>query len=190
MELAFFHCKADAFENLLLSHGDVEIGNDEEGGHARGKYTDILDPMKVVARNKRARFDYEILEELEAGMILTGQEVKSVRAGNADLKGAYVSFLTGKPVLKNSTIQPYAYASNLTGYTPGRDRELLLRKEQLEKLRVVSEEQGISVLPLEFRADRMIKVLLGVGRGRKKIDKRKRIKEREVDRKLRKGEEW
>src|SRR3989344_5257032 len=143
MELAFFHCKADAFENLLPPHGEVEIGNDEEGGHARGKYTDILDPMKVVARNKRARFDYEILEELEAGMILTGQEVKSVRAGNADLKGAYVSFLGGKPILKNSTIQPYKYASNLAGYDPGRDRELLLKKSELERLRGMSDEKGI-----------------------------------------------
>ena len=168
----------------------MEIGNGEERGHARGKYTDILDPMKVVARNKRARFDYEILEELEAGMILMGQEVKSIRAGNADLKGAYVSFVSGKPVLKNSTIQPYRYASNLTDYDPGRDRELLLRKTELEKLRVASEEKGIAVLPLEFRAARMIKVLLGVGRGRKKIDKRKRIKEREVEKKIRKGEEY
>ncbi|HLD07814.1 MAG TPA: SsrA-binding protein SmpB [Candidatus Peribacterales bacterium] len=146
--------------------------------------------MKVVAKNKRVRFDYEILEELEAGMILTGQEVKSVRAGNADLKGAYVSFLGSKPILKNSTIQPYKYASNLTGYDPGRDRELLLRKGELEKLRAASEEKGISVLPLEFRSGRMIKVLLGVGRGRKTIDKRRRIKEREVEKKIRKGEEW
>ena len=146
--------------------------------------------MKVVAKNKRVRFDYEILEELEDGMILTGQEVKSVRAGNADLKGAYVSFLGSKPILKNSTIQPYKYASNLTGYDPGRDRELLLRKGELEKLRAASEEKGISVLPLEFRSGRMIKVLLGVGRGRKTIDKRRRIKEREVEKKIRKGEEW
>ena len=143
-----------------------------------------------MAKNKRVRFDYEILEELEAGMILTGQEVKSVRAGNADLKGAYVSFLGSKPILKNSTIQPYKYASNLTGYDPGRDRELLLRKGELEKLRAASEEKGISVLPLEFRSGRMIKVLLGVGRGRKTIDKRRRIKEREVEKKIRKGEEW
>ncbi len=146
--------------------------------------------MKTVAKNKRARFDYEILEELEAGMILTGQEVKSVRAGNADLKGAYVSFVSGKPFLKNSTIQPYKYASNLTGYDPGRDRELLLKKSELERLKAMSDEKGISVLPLEFRSARMIKVLLGVGRGRKKIDKRQRIKERDVERRVRRGEEF
>lgn len=145
--------------------------------------------MKVVAKNKRARFDYELLEELEAGLILTGQEVKSVRAGNADLKGAYVSFASGKPMLKNSTIQPYKYASNLTGYDPGRDRELLLRKAEIEKLRKFSDEKGITVLPLEFRSARTIKILLGVGRGRKTIDKRRKIKERDVERKLRRGDD-
>ncbi|HLC76106.1 MAG TPA: SsrA-binding protein SmpB [Candidatus Peribacterales bacterium] len=145
--------------------------------------------MKVVAKNKRARFDYELLEELEAGLLLTGQEVKSVRAGNADLKGAYVSFASGKPVLKNSTIQPYKYASNLTGYDPGRDRELLLRKSEIERLRESANEKGITVLPLEFRSARTIKILLGVGRGRKTIDKRRKIKERDVERKLRRGDE-
>lgn len=145
--------------------------------------------MKVVARNKRARFDYEIFEEIEAGIILTGQEVKSVRAGNADLKGAYVSFMTGKPILRHSTIQPYRYASNLSGYDPGQDRALLMKKSETERLVGKAEEKGISVLPLEFRAGRTIKVLLGVGRGRKKYDKRQRIKERDVSRRLKRGEE-
>jgi len=146
--------------------------------------------MKVVAKNKRAKFDYELLEELEVGVILTGQEVKSVRAGNADLKGAYVSFASGKPMLKHSTVQPYKYASNLAGYDPGRDRELLLRRKEIERLRTFADEKGITVLPLEFRSARTIKVLLGVGRGRKIIDKRKRIKEREMEKKIRKGEEY
>ncbi len=145
--------------------------------------------MKIVARNKRARFDYEILEEIEAGIILTGQEVKSVRGGNADLKGAYVSFATGKPVLKNSTIQPYKYASNLGGYDPGQDRALLMKKAEAERMVGKTEEKGISVMPLEFRAGRTIKILLGVGRGRKKYDKRQRIKERDVERRLRRSAE-
>ena len=145
--------------------------------------------MKIVARNKRARFDYEILEEVEAGIILTGQEVKSVRGGNADLKGAYVSFASGKPVLKKSTIQPYKYASNLSGYDPGQDRMLLMKKSEMDRMTGKTEEKGISVMPLEFRAGRTIKILLGVGRGRKKYDKRQRIKERDVGRRLKRGEE-
>lgn len=146
--------------------------------------------MKIVAKNKRARFDYEILEQIEAGIILTGQEVKSARAGNADLRGAYVSFASGKPVLKNATIQPYKYASNLSDYNPGHDRELLLKKKEADRLLGFSQEKGMTVLPLEIRSARTVKVLIGVGKGRKKYDKRQRIKEREVERKLKRGEEY
>jgi SsrA-binding protein len=146
--------------------------------------------MKIVAKNKRATFDYDIQEKTEAGIVLTGQEVKSVRIGNADLKGAYVSFSSGKPVLKNATIQPYKYASNLKDYDPGRDRALLLHQKEIDRLVGSSQEKGISVLPLEMHAGRTIKVLIGVGRGRKKYDKRQKIKERDVERRLQKGEEY
>lgn len=145
--------------------------------------------MRTVARNQRARFDYEIQETLEAGIVLTGQEVKSARAGNINLSGAYVSFLTGKPVLKQAKIQPYRYASGLEGYDPARDRPLLLRAQECTRLRKLTEEKGVTLLPLEVRSGRTVKVLLGLGRGRKKLDKRRRIREREVERKLRRGEE-
>lgn len=145
--------------------------------------------MKILAKNKRAFFDYEILEQIEAGIVLTGQEVKSARAGNIDLKGSYVSFHSGSPVLKNSTIQPYKFAGQLKDYDPGRDRELLLKKSEAVKLQATTDEQGISILPLEVRSGRTVKILLGVGRGRKKLDKRQRIKERDVERRLRKGDD-
>jgi SsrA-binding protein len=145
--------------------------------------------MKIVAKNKRARFDYEILEQIEAGILLTGQEVKSARAGNINLSGSYISFVTGKPMLKNASIQPYKYASNLADYNPDQDRELLLKKKELNRLIGLSQENGISVMPLEVRSGRTIKVLIGAGRGRKKHDKRNRIKERETDRRLRQGKE-
>jgi len=145
--------------------------------------------VKVVAQNRRARFDYEILETVEAGIILTGQEVKSARMGGMHLSGAYVSFLGGKPVLKQAKILPYKYASGLVGNEPDRDRELLLHKVEANRLLGKAAEKGLTVLPLEVRSGRTIKVLLGVGRGRKKGDKRQRIREREVERKLRRGEE-
>ena len=145
--------------------------------------------MKVVARNQRARFDYEILETIEAGIILTGQEVKSARGGHISLAGAYVSFLSDKPVLKNAKIQPYKYASDLAGYEPDRDRELLLRKRECDRLMGSATEKGMSIIPLEVRSGRTVKILLGLGRGRKKADKRQRIREREVERHLRRGEE-
>ena len=145
--------------------------------------------MKVVSENRRARFDYQILETIEAGIILTGQEVKSARSGNMHLIGSYVSFLKGRAVLKKAKIQPYKYASGIEGFNPERDRELLLRGPERDRLEGLLTEKGMSVIPLEVHSGRTVKVLLGVGRGRKKGDKRERIKEREVMRRLRKGEE-
>ncbi|MFA6039636.1 MAG: SsrA-binding protein SmpB [Candidatus Peribacteraceae bacterium] len=145
--------------------------------------------MKVVAENRRARFDYEILDTVEAGVVLTGQEAKSCRAGNISLAGSYISFLGGKPVLKKASIAAYKFALPLPEYDPLRDRPLLLRKNEAHKIEVASEEKGMAVIPLEVRAGRFIKILLGIGRGRKRIDKRQRIKERETGRRLREGRE-
>ncbi len=145
--------------------------------------------MKIVSQNRRARFDYQILETIEAGIILTGQEVKSARGGHMHLSGAYVSFLKGKAMLKKAKIERYKYASGIDGYDPERDRELLLRATERDRLEGLLAEKGMSVLPLEVLSGKTIKVLLGVGRGRKKGDKRERIKERDVERRLRRGEE-
>lgn len=145
--------------------------------------------MKTVAQNRRARHDYEITDTVEAGIVLHGQEVKSCRAGNANLSGAYVSLATGKPVLKGMTIAKYAYASNVDGYEPGRDRELLLKKSEVEKLQSHLQEKGVSLIPLEVRAGRHIKIVLGLGRGKKKYDKRQNKKKKDIERRLREGRE-
>ena len=145
--------------------------------------------MKIIASNRRAKFDYEIVDRVEAGIVLTGQEVKSARMGHVDLRGSYVSFLNGKAVLKQAKISPYAFASGIDDYNPGRDRPLLLKKNELEKLRTQSEQKGVTIIPLEVHAGTFIKVLLGLAKGRKTIDKRTVIREREMSKKLRKGEE-
>jgi SsrA-binding protein len=145
--------------------------------------------MKMVAQNRRARFDLEILDTVEAGIILTGQEVKSCRLGHVNLSGSYVSFFGGKPVLKQVKISPYPFALPLPEYQPDRDRELLLSKHEGEKLAAAATEKGMAIVPLEVRAGKYIKVLLGLGRGRKRADKRQRIKEREIGRKIREGRE-
>jgi SsrA-binding protein len=144
--------------------------------------------MKVVARNRRARFDFEITETVEAGLMLTGPEAKSCRMGHVNLAGAYVSFFGGKAHLKNTKIAPYAFSRNVP-HEEMRDRQLLLSAAESARLQKALEEKGISVVPLEVRADKYIKVLLGLGRGRKRIDKRQRIKEREMGRNLREGRE-
>ncbi|HVW66518.1 MAG TPA: SsrA-binding protein SmpB [Candidatus Peribacteraceae bacterium] len=145
--------------------------------------------MKTVAANRRARFDYEILETIEAGIMLTGPEVKSVRGGHIDLRGAYVSFHGNVPTLKQTTIAPYRYAADLASYLPGRDRPLLLKKSEAAKLQEQAEQKGVTIVPLEVKAGKYIKIVLGIARGRKTIDKRSRIREREMSKKLRRGEE-
>ena len=145
--------------------------------------------MKVVAKNRKAHFDYEIVDTLEAGLVLEGHEVKSCRLGNVNLAGAYVSLQSGSPMLKGAKISTYPFASGLDSYEPGRERLLLLKKKDIEKLTSALQEKGVSLVPLEVRAGKHIKVLLGLGRGTKRYDKRQNIKEREMKRKLRQGDE-
>ena len=145
--------------------------------------------MKVVAQSRRARFDYEILETVEAGIILTGQEVKSCRLGQVNLAGAFVSFFGGKPLIKHMKISVYKYAGPLPSYDPEQDRMLLLKKNESLKIASATAEKGMTVVPLEVHAGKFIKVLLGVCRGRKTLDKRARIREREIERRMKMGRE-
>jgi SsrA-binding protein len=145
--------------------------------------------VKTVASNRRARFDYQITDTVTAGLILSGQEAKSCRMGHVDLAGAYVSFQSGSPVIKHLKIQPYRFASQLDGYDPGQDRKLLLNRNEIAKLQSSTEQKGVTIIPLEVQAGRTIKLLLGVATGRKTIDKRNVIKERDIKKKMRKGEE-
>ncbi len=142
--------------------------------------------MKVVASNRRARFDYEILETFEAGMVLTGAEVKSCRMGHVSLAGAYVSYRGATPVMKQMTITKYPFASTIQD-EPSRDRVLLLKKSEAERLRSLLSEKGVTIIPLEVRAGKYIKIAIAVAKGRKTIDKRRAIREREVKRGLREG---
>lgn len=144
--------------------------------------------MKVVASNRRARFDYDILETFSAGVILRGGEVKSCRMGRASLAGSYVSYRGATPVLRQMTIAKYPYAAD-EPHEPTRDRVLLLKKNEAERLRSLVAEKGVTVIPLEVRAGTFIKIVIAVARGRKRHDKRRAIREREVKRKLREGRE-
>lgn len=146
--------------------------------------------MKIVAQNRRARFDYEITETLEAGMMLTGPEVKSCREGHVSLTGAYVLLQKGKAILRNVTIARYRYAAGTQANEPDRERELLLKKTELHHLASATDQKGMTIVPLEIRAGKYIKIVIGLGRGKKKFDKRASIKKRDVERKLREGREY
>lgn len=141
--------------------------------------------MTILAKNKEAYFNYSIEHELEAGIVLTGQEVKSVKAGDVSLKGAHVTIHGSEAYLVNAHISPYKYAGELKGYDPTRSRKLLLKRDEISRLIGKFKEQGMAVVPLEFKAVQgLVKVKLGIGRGKRKYDKREAIKKREDQRKI------
>ena len=149
--------------------------------------------MSIYATNEKARFDYEILETLEAGLVLSGQEVKSVKRGSASIKGAYVKIFSpstssGRGTeawLVGATIPPYQ-AGNASGdYDTQRSRKLLLKKSELKYLAGKSQERGLTLVPIKlYNKNGLVKLEIGVGRGKKKSDKREKITKREVQRKI------
>jgi SsrA-binding protein len=129
--------------------------------------------------NKKARFEYDIERTYTAGIILTGQEVKSLRLKHASLTGSYVKIIGDDVVLLNAQINPYAYAIT-TDYDPKRTRKLLLKKREILELSEWQTNKNRALIPLSIDAKgRYIKLEIGVGRGLKHFDKRKKLKERD-----------
>ena len=124
--------------------------------------------MKIFADNKRARFDYDVKENFNAGLVLTGAEVKSVKSGNVSLTGSYVTVSARGAQLINCHIGPYKYAPN-EKYLPTQTRQLLLNKSEIHKL--LGKEKGLVIIPLEiFLGNRgLVKIRIGLGKARKKI---------------------
>ena len=147
--------------------------------------------MPVLAINKRANFDYEIADVYEAGIVLYGHEVKSVKTGHISLKGAFVTVKsTGKFLpelfLINAHIPLYSKASTIKNYEPTRPRKILLHKNEIKKLIGKKQEQGLTLVPMKiYTKHSLIKLEFGIGRGKKKIDKREVIKKRVVERQIR-----
>ncbi|MEZ4195421.1 MAG: SsrA-binding protein SmpB [Candidatus Paceibacterota bacterium] len=139
--------------------------------------------MSDYISNKKAYFDYEILEEFEAGVVLSGAEVKSVRAGKATLNGAYVIIRGEEAYLVNASISPYQVANTPKNYEPDRARKLLLSRKELEKLERGSESNGLTIVAIKwYNKKRYLKLLIGLARGKKKADKRESLKKRDTKR--------
>lgn len=140
------------------------------------------DGRKVVGRNRKARHEYEILDTYEAGMVLKGPEVKSLRAGQVAFRDAFARVEGGEVWLYNLHISPYEEA-NRANEEPDRVRKLLLHREEIRRLEIKTGEKGLTLVPLEiyFRKGNA-KVLLGVGRGRRLYDKREKLKKQTQDR--------
>ncbi|MFC1613040.1 SsrA-binding protein SmpB [Patescibacteria group bacterium] len=140
--------------------------------------------------NKRAKYDYEILETYEAGLVLSGFEVKAVRQGKMNLKGSYVTLKNeGNSIsayLLNAHISPYQPANTPDDYNPTRLRRLLLKKKELNSLVGKTKQKGLTLIPIcVYNKRKRIKLEFAIGKGKKKIDKREAIKKRDIDREIR-----
>lgn len=139
--------------------------------------------MKIT--NKRAYFDYQIFEKFEAGINLYGAEVKAIRLGHADLTGSFVKIIGSEVYLLNAKIFPYKYASP-EGYDERRTRKLLLHKSEIISLKSKIESSNLALLLLSLYTTKgFIKVEVGVGRGKKKFDKREAIRRKDIQRSVR-----
>ena len=139
----------------------------------------------LIHDNREARFHYEILETLEAGVALTGSEVKSLRAKNVRLKDSFVSFVKDEAFLQNAHISPYKFGS-YSNHAHERLRKLLLHRNEIDRLYGAVREKGLTCVPLKiyFKNGR-VKILIGVAKGKKLHDKRESIKKRDADLALR-----
>lgn len=142
------------------------------------------DAIKLIADNKKARFDYAIEDTFEAGIELVGSEVKAVRKGDVNLKDSYVVFTNGQAYLQNAHISEYR-ASSYLNHIPERRRRLLLNKNELRRIETAVEEKGLSCVPLKiYFKGSWAKLEIAIARGKKSHDKRESIKGRDAEREL------
>lgn len=140
--------------------------------------------MKIVAQNKKATFDYEILERLEAGIVLTGDEVKSLRAGHASLVGAFATIHDGQLFLLNCNITPFSHAFQAKKDEATRSRKLLVSRKQINRLIGDISRKGITIVALKiyFNERNYAKVELGLAKHKKSSDKKESLRERDIKR--------
>lgn len=145
---------------------------------------DGMSGIKIIADNKKARFDYHILETFEAGVALMGSEVKSIRNGQINLKDSYVSFQGTDAYLQNAHISVYK-ASSYNNHDPERLRRLLLHRHELDRISAAIQEKGFSCVPLKvYLKNGKIKIEIALAKGKKKGDRREDIKKRDVTREI------
>jgi SsrA-binding protein len=134
----------------------------------------------AVATNPKARHDYEILETMEAGMVLTGSEVKSLRGGSASMRESFAIIRDGEPLLIGMHIGPYAQAG-YAGHEPTRTRKLLLHKDEIQRLVGKTAERGLTLVPLKvYFSHGLAKIELGLAKGKKTYDRRESLKEKDA----------
>ncbi len=141
--------------------------------------------MSSILENKKAYFDYEIIDKFEAGVELIGSEVKSLKSGRGNVTGSYVKVISGEAYILGMKIDSYQGTTG-SDEDKTRTRKLLLNKTELKKLTKYTDEKGLTIVPLSlYLKNRWIKLSIGIGRGKKKADKRETIKKRDTERAIR-----
>ena len=142
--------------------------------------------MRILSENKKAFFDYQIIEKIEAGIVLTGQEVKSLKTRGINLSGSYVIVKGNEVFWIGANIPAYQPKNVSSEYGPQRSRKLLLKKEEIKKLIGKSKQKGLTLIPLKLYTTNkgIIKLEIGLAKGRKKTDKRELIRKRESQRQI------
>ncbi|MBT4849691.1 SsrA-binding protein SmpB [Candidatus Parcubacteria bacterium] len=143
--------------------------------------------MATLIRNKQISHDYKILEEFEAGFVLNGQEVKTIKSGLGSLRGAFVSIKDSSAYIKKMHIPIYSKASTQSkqNYNPDRDRRILLKKKEISYLIGKTNQKGLTIVPISvYTTRRLIKVKIALVKGKKKFDKRETIKQRDTQRRI------
>ena len=140
---------------------------------------------KIIATNRRARHDYGIVDEIECGMVLTGSEVKALREGHVQIADAFARIIQGQVWLDGMHIPPYQFAHGVGAHDPNRARKLLLHRREIERIEAEIKREHLTMVPLSlYFKDGRVKVEIGLGRGRKKADKRQVIAERDSQREI------
>ena len=141
--------------------------------------------FKRIAENRYAKFQYEIIETIEAGIELLGTEVKSIRNSNVNLRDGYCSFRDGEILLLNVHISPHKNVGSFFNHEPLRNRKLLLHKKEINKLKSSTEKKGLTIIPLSiYLKGSWIKLNIGIGRGKKLHDKRQADKQKDTKREI------
>ena len=141
--------------------------------------------MRIIARNKRANFDYDIKKKFVAGIVLKGFEVKAAKTKGMDLNASYISFRRNEAYLINAKISPYQSLNTPKDYLLDRERKILLRKKEISQLLGRKKTEKLTVIPLKaFIKDNLIKIEIALAKSRKKYDKREKIRKREEKRRI------
>lgn len=144
----------------------------------------MAEDKKIIAQNKKARFNYTVEDSIECGVVLEGTEVKSVKEGCISFNDSFALIENNEVWVQNFHISEYSYSS-VFNHNPDRKKKLLLHKEQIKRLKRKVEEKGYTLIPLDFYLkDGRVKMTLGICKGKKQFDKRADIKERDINREL------